>query len=108
MKSLYEQPMLCPLEPNYLCPLSLRKIRNRVEDEAEAAAMEFLGVFRRCDYIRTGGSLMGRQCLHKVKIIISGIYGGRDRTVSIPCADQKTPQANLWGVFIFSQQCGVC
>jgi hypothetical protein len=40
MKPLYEQPMLCPLEPDYLCPLSIRKIRQLPDEDIEAAAME--------------------------------------------------------------------
>jgi len=38
MKSFYEQPMLCPLELNYLCPLSLWDSRPRQDEAIEAAA----------------------------------------------------------------------
>jgi len=40
MKPLYEQPMLCPLEPSYLCPLSIQKIKKESDGETEAAALE--------------------------------------------------------------------
>ncbi len=40
MKPIYEQPMLCPLEPNYLCPLSVQKIKTQPGEETEAAVTE--------------------------------------------------------------------
>ncbi|MDD3168984.1 MAG: sialidase, partial [Eubacteriales bacterium] len=41
MKPLFEQPMPCPLEPNYLCPLSIRKMKGEESgEEAEAVFSE--------------------------------------------------------------------